>query len=129
MCTFWLNMKVTMFFWLSGKNLVLDLCPRKSRGQSEWIDNFNWSFVCLFKVLTGTFGRSSKGLGAWLDWTNVRMSKIPQYVSTIHRSPGLDPYVVRWWIWYHLHNLKNAKNTHGGVLILVKLQALSLQLY
>ena len=25
-------------------------------------------------------------------------------------------------IWYHLHNLKNAKNTHGGVLILVKLQ-------
>ena len=32
-------------------------------------------------------------------------------------------YVVRWAIWYHLHNLKNFKNTHGGVLILVKLQA------
>ena len=28
-------------------------------------------------------------------------------------------------IWYHLHNLKNVKNTHGGVLILVKLQALA----
>ena len=26
-------------------------------------------------------------------------------------------------IWYHLHNFKNAKNTHGGVLHLVKLQA------
>ena len=26
-------------------------------------------------------------------------------------------------IWYHLNNLKNVKNTHGGVLILVKLQA------
>ena len=26
-------------------------------------------------------------------------------------------------IWYHLYNLKNVKNTHGGVLILVKLQA------
>ena len=26
-------------------------------------------------------------------------------------------------IWYHLHNLKNVKNTHGGVLLLVKLQA------
>ena len=25
-------------------------------------------------------------------------------------------------IWYHLHNLKNVKNTHGGVLLLVKLQ-------
>ena len=26
-------------------------------------------------------------------------------------------------IWYHLYNLKNMKNTHGGVSILVKLQA------
>ena len=27
-------------------------------------------------------------------------------------------------IWYHLYNLKNLKNTNGGVLLLVKLQAL-----
>ena len=26
-------------------------------------------------------------------------------------------------IWYHLYNFKNAKNTHKGVLLLVKLQA------
>ena len=26
-------------------------------------------------------------------------------------------------IWYTLHNLKNVKNTHGGVILLVKLQA------
>ena len=25
-------------------------------------------------------------------------------------------------IWYHLYNLKNVKNTHGGVILLVKLQ-------
>ena len=31
--------------------------------------------------------------------------------------------VVRCAIWYHLYNLKNVKNIHGGVLILVKLQA------
>ena len=30
-------------------------------------------------------------------------------------------YVMRCAIWYHLHNLKNVKNTPGGVLILVKL--------
>ena len=36
-------------------------------------------------------------------------------------------YVVRCAIWYHFFNLKNVKNSHGGVLILVKLQA-SLQL-
>ena len=29
--------------------------------------------------------------------------------------------VMRYAIWYHLHNLKNVKNTYGGVLILVKL--------
>ena len=27
-------------------------------------------------------------------------------------------------IWYHLYNLKNVKKTQGGMLILVKLQAL-----
>ena len=32
-------------------------------------------------------------------------------------------YVMHYVIWYHLHNLKNVKNTHGGVLLLVKLQA------
>ena len=36
-----------------------------------------------------------------------------------HQSPD----VMRYAIWYHLYNLKNVKNTHGGVLILVKLQA------
>ena len=32
-------------------------------------------------------------------------------------------YVMRCAIWYHLYKLRNVKNTHGGVLILVKLQA------
>ena len=31
--------------------------------------------------------------------------------------------MIRCMIWYHLHNLKSVKNTHGGVLLLVKLQA------
>ena len=26
-------------------------------------------------------------------------------------------------IWYHLHNFKNVKNTHGGVLLSVKLRS------
>ena len=33
---------------------------------------------------------------------------------------------MRCAIWYHLHNLKNVKNTHEGVLILVQLQAATL---
>ena len=31
--------------------------------------------------------------------------------------------MVRWAIWYHLHNLKNVKKAHGGVLFLVKPEA------
>ena len=32
-------------------------------------------------------------------------------------------YVMLCAIWYHLYNLKNVKNTHGEVLLLVKLLA------
>ena len=35
----------------------------------------------------------------------------------------LKVYQIICAIWYHLYNLKNIKNTHGGVLLLVKLQA------
>ena len=35
----------------------------------------------------------------------------------------LSQYVMCCVIWYHLYSFKNVKNTHGGVLILVKLQA------
>ena len=31
-------------------------------------------------------------------------------------------YVMRCAIWYYLYNLKNAKNTHVGLLLLVRLQ-------
>ena len=37
-------------------------------------------------------------------------------------------YVVRCAIWYCLYNLKNVKNTHGGVLILVKLKLVKCKL-
>ena len=34
-------------------------------------------------------------------------------------------FVVRCVIWYYLYDLKNVKNTHEGVLILVELQVLT----
>ena len=36
------------------------------------------------------------------------------------QSGGMN--VVRCASWYDLYNLKNVKNSHGGVLLLVKLQ-------
>ena len=35
----------------------------------------------------------------------------------------LSVIVMLCAVWYHLHDLKNVKNIHGGVLFLVKLQA------
>ena len=32
-------------------------------------------------------------------------------------------------IWYHLHNLKNMKNTHGGVLLLLKVATVTKECY
>ena len=33
-------------------------------------------------------------------------------------------YVMRCVIWYHLYSFKNVKNSHRGLLFLVKLQAI-----
>ena len=57
--------------------------------------------------------------------------KISIYLSIIlHMVLKISmTYVVRCAIWYHLYNLKNVKNTHRGVLLLVKLQASAFKLY
>ena len=39
------------------------------------------------------------------------------------------PYLMRCMTWYHFYNLKKVKNIHEGLLLLVPLQAFSLQLY
>ena len=39
------------------------------------------------------------------------------------RKVNHSPTQVICGVWYHLHNLKIVKNTHGGVLPLVQLQA------
>ena len=61
-----------------------------------------------------------KKLGIWTLFTQCHLTEKCKSCSVI-----LDPqdlFVVRCTIWYHLHNLKNIKNTHGGVSLLVKLQ-------
>ena len=40
-----------------------------------------------------------------------------------NRNREFNVNVMRCAIWYYLYDLKNVKNTRGGVLILVKLQA------
>ena len=42
----------------------------------------------------------------------------------IHLNSMFVSYEMLCAIWYHLYNFKNVKKTHGGVLLLVKSQAL-----
>ena len=54
---------------------------------------------------------------------NLKIFKVqfePQ-IQQLHKGHRI--IVLCCAIWYHLYNLKNVKNTHRGVLILVKLQA------
>ena len=47
-----------------------------------------------------------------------------------HAIGIVDIYEILFAICYHFHHLKNVKSTHGGLSLLVKLQAKeSLQLY
>ena len=59
------------------------------------------------------------------NWENniLKHRSILIYVWFATSITGVDIYVVRCAIWYHLYKLKNVKNTHGGELILVMLQA------
>ena len=56
-------------------------------------------------------------------WLEANHSSIDCFISCLYENAEYKIYVVRCVIWYHLYNLKNLKNTYGGVLILVKLQA------
>ena len=56
--------------------------------------------------------------------SNSRMQKFNTILNlTMELCNHTITYVMRCAIWHHLHNLKNVKHTHGGMLLLVKLQA------
>ena len=45
-----------------------------------------------------------------------------QFAEAVFQKVSMSINVMHYVIWYHMWNLKNGKNTHRGVLILVKLQ-------
>ena len=58
---------------------------------------------------------------------NMKKMCTQPFLSGKHEgSLGMNGLIIRdaCTIWYHLYNLKNVKNTHEGVILLIKLQAL-----
>ena len=56
-------------------------------------------------------------------WTSHNQHGLPITWNNNKTTYVTQTIVMRCTIWYHFYNLKNVKNTHGGVLLLVKLQA------
>ena len=68
-------------------------------------------------------------LGRICECTGFSDMCFPIYVPGFCPCTGIygseKNFVMFRAIWYHWYNLKSIKNTHGGVLLLVKLQALA----
>ena len=88
------------------------------RGTQEIKTSENSDFYCKATIF-------SKLLNTRHKQTDVKAEYPFELVHTDFTSAinpiGKDAfkYVIFCSIWYHLHNLKNVKNTHGGVLLLV----------
>ena len=87
-------------------------CSWKQRLDSE--NSYEWKLIPL-RYINKAFGKKFK------------------FHPNLHITSDLicvfSSFVMRCAILYHLSNLKNVTNTHGEVLLLVKLQSKSLQLY
>ena len=61
--------------------------------------------------------------------SDARLCEFHASIAIFDEIGGNVLCVMHCVIWYHLNNFKKVENTQGGVLLLVMLQAKSLQLY
>ena len=64
--------------------------------------------------------QTSDVLAFFFFFCNKAQSLIFDGVPNIPLKPHQFSEELLWTIWYHLYDLKNVKNTHGGVLLSVK---------
>ena len=75
-----------------------------------------WLLIFMYsplKYVEARYGNDSLFQGAIFSKTAIFFARLPGRI--------IQSVVMFCAIWYHLYNLKNVKNTHGGVLLLVKL--------
>ena len=76
--------------------------------------NLNLQCVCYFTV---NLLHWKWGIIPFWEWLNTHFNLPVTIFSNLNNA-------IRCAIWNHLHSFKKVKNTHGRVLLLVKLQAL-----
>ena len=67
----------------------------------------------------------SNSINSYLNYLTIAYYKFSAKILSLnHLNYSYHSlYVMFCAIWYHLHNLKNVKNTHGGVILAMKLQS------
>ena len=84
------------------------------------------SFLPSLNVVSVFNQRTCQCVGSlqFIPHRNIFILYHQEYITAVTKVILHHPsYVMVCAIWYHLYNLKNLKNTHGGVIPLVKLQA------
>ena len=85
---------------------------------------WNSGFQDFTSKISSMFMTFSFSLWIWLLYIqNFCSWQICKPTRIILAKGKYKTFLMLCAIWYHLHNLKNVKNTHGVMLILVKLQA------
>ena len=104
------------------------ICYAKLRERSSFIIHFSRTGFILSDDNDKTTADNIYAVGDVLDGkpelTPVAIQAGKLLARRLFAGSKLKVCAVRCAIWYHLYNLRNVKNTHRGVLILVKLQAL-----
>ena len=76
------------------------------------VKNTHEGALLLVKLQSEACNFTKSNTLSWVFFTLFKLYKLCQMAQSI-------TYMMRCTIWHHLYNLKNVKNTHGGVLISV----------
>ena len=95
--------------------------------QNKWFCRYSITLDIKQSVMFGSYFTVSHSLILRPIWV-IHLKKVLKLVNgnvaqilwNILFSTGDHAYVILCMIWYHLYNLKNVKNTHGGMLLLLK---------
>ena len=131
MCVQWVSFLITLQAW--GIKSFLYAYIATYVPTVLFVHAYNVSEVQKVLFMCGQWYTKKKTIFFEVELNSLSNSRMQKFNTILNLTMELCnhtiTYVIGCAIWHHLHNLKNVKHTHGGMLLLVKLQAFSLQLY
>ena len=115
------NRQINTVYWIltinSSKRDSIPLQILNSNCFADFLQSILWGFI---------WGFSLELLNLQLKVLTTHYWPMFPFIPSSFKGYEMGVLVInemRCTNWYHLYNLKNVKDTHGGMLLLVKLQA------